>query len=107
MSESVKCFRLGPSDQIRKTKLKAKMTPKSQMYFAALNLEDCGFWVVELSGVNGLMFYGTSFQTLFSYGNSCFCFFFRLVGMTLVKMAIMDPMIRPAHMKSAAMPKMA
>jgi hypothetical protein len=78
MSESVKCFRLGPSAQIRKTKLKANMTPKSQMYFAELNLEDCGFWVVELSGVDGFMFYGTSFQTLFGYVQFMLLFLFKI-----------------------------
>ena len=58
MRVSVKCFRLGPIAQIRKTKLKANMTPKSQMYFAALNLEGSGFLVVEFSWVDGLKFLG-------------------------------------------------
>ena len=64
---SVKCFRLGPNAQIKKTKLKAKITPKIQMYFAALNLEGSGFLVVEFSGVEGLKFPGTSFRAKFSY----------------------------------------
>lgn len=54
----MKCFRLGPIAQIRKTKLKAKITPKSQMYFAALNLDCSGFLVVEFSGVDGFKFLG-------------------------------------------------
>ena len=59
----MKCFRLGPSAQIKKTKLKAKITPKSQMYFAAFNLDCSGFLGVEFSGVDGLKFSAeTSFQ---------------------------------------------
>jgi hypothetical protein len=63
MRVSVKCFRLGPNAQIRKTKLKAKTTPKSQMYFAALNPEGSGLLVIEFSEVDGLKFSGTSFQS--------------------------------------------
>ena len=54
----MKCFRLGPNAQIRKTKLKAKITPKSQMYFAVFNFEGSGFLVVEFSWVDGLKFLG-------------------------------------------------
>ena len=53
---SVKCFRLGPSAQIRKTKLKAKITPKIQMYFAVFNFVGSGF-LIEFSGVDGFKFY--------------------------------------------------
>lgn len=77
------------------------------MYFAALNLDCSGFLVVAFSGVDGLKFPGgPHFTAKFIYGNSCFYFFFRLVGMTIAKMASIGPMMRLAHMKSAAMPKM-
>jgi len=35
-----------------------------------------------------------------------YSYFFRLVGMTLARIASIGPMMRPAHMNSAAKPKM-
>lgn len=106
MRVSVKCFRLGPSAQISKTKLKAKITPKNQMYFAALNLEGSWLLVVEFSGVDGFNLPVPRFRATFSYDNVFCCFFFRLVGIILAKMASMGPMMSPAHINSAATPKM-
>ena len=82
MRMSVKCFRLGPNAQIRKTKLKAKMTPKSQMYFARFDCGNSAISVLEVSGVDWFKFLGASFRNQ-EHASRFILWLFLLIYLTL------------------------